>query len=386
MESKRTAETRPVLGRIFSRLGLGLACLSLTATVWAAEPEKAVAEAAKPTAETATAATEETEVKKPKAPRRPRVDLVMKGDGECTRCHDENDDYPVLSIGQTKHGVGADERTPTCVKCHGTSEKHMRAPKGGGGDRPNTDFPYGKKLAADVKSHNAKCVACHEGDRLNFWAGSPHSTREVACSSCHKLHTKQDKALVRSTVADMCMSCHTDKKAMIRRYSRHPILEGKVVCTDCHNPHGSAGPKLMQKDSVVQTCYTCHMEKRGPFLWNHLPATQDCSICHNPHGSVNPNLLKQRPPFLCQQCHEPTSHRGNLPVLSQPGVPYSPGGALNPFGGLNSSGAGITNTAGPGNKIVVQARACLNCHTNLHGGNNPTDSSVNPNTSRTMRR
>jgi DmsE family decaheme c-type cytochrome len=301
---------------------------------------------------------------KPKAPRKPRVDLIMKGDGECTRCHDESDDYPVLSMAQTKHGVRSDERTPTCVSCHGESEKHMRAPKGGGGERPAVDFPFGKKVVKEAGKHNAKCIECHQGDKLILWTGSTHSRRDVACTQCHKLHTPKDRALDRKTIADMCMNCHTEKLALIKRPSRHPTLEGKVICTDCHAPHGSAGPKLMLKDSVVATCYTCHMEKRGPFLWNHLPVTQDCSICHNPHGSVNPNLLKQRPPFLCQQCHEPSSHRGNVPTLSSAGAT-----ATAPFGG------GF-------NLAPAQARACLNCHNNTHGGNNPTNT---PNSGRFRR-
>ena len=44
-----------------------------------------------------------------------------------------------------------------------------------------------------------------------------------------------------------------------------------MTCSDCHNAHGSAGPMLMVRDSVNETCYTCHMEKRGPFVRNHQP-------------------------------------------------------------------------------------------------------------------
>lgn len=284
------------------------------------------------------------------------VDLVLKGDAVCTRCHDESDDFPVLSIAQTKHGVGADARTPTCVSCHGESAQHLHVPARQGGVRPLPDFPFGKKTLKDVAAHNQSCINCHQGDKLTLWLGSSHSRRDVACTQCHKLHTRSDEALSRASVSEMCMNCHTEKRGMINRPSRHPIKEGKMACIDCHAPHGSAGPKLMVKDSVNETCYTCHMETRGPFLWNHLPVVQDCSICHNPHGTVIPNLLKARPPFLCQQCHEPTSHRGNTPALSGTnGV-----AAATPFG------TGFTS-------VPAQARSCNNCHNNIHGGNNPTN-------------
>ncbi len=54
-----------------------------------------------------------------------RKDLVLKGDAQCTRCHDAGDDYPVLAIGKTRHGTTADGRTPTCTSCHGASETHV---------------------------------------------------------------------------------------------------------------------------------------------------------------------------------------------------------------------------------------------------------------------
>ena len=43
-----------------------------------------------------------------------------------------------------------------------------------------------------------------------------------------------------------------------------------------------------------------------------------------------PNLLKARQPFLCQQCHEPTSHRGNVASLTGTST------------GANTAGAGLS--------------------------------------------
>ncbi len=58
------------------------------------------------------------------------------------------------------------------------------------------------------------------------------------------------------------------------------------------------------KNTVTETCTTCHAEKRGPFLWEHQPVNEDCTNCHTPHGSNITPLLKSRPPFLCDECHD----------------------------------------------------------------------------------
>ena len=45
-----------------------------------------------------------------------------------------------------------------------------------------------------------------------------------------------------------------------------PLREGKIVCSDCHNPHGTVTEAMLRDDSINDTCYKCHAEKRGPFL------------------------------------------------------------------------------------------------------------------------
>ena len=67
--------------------------------------------------------------------------------------------------------------------------------------------------------------------------------------------------------------------------------EGQMACSDCHNTHGSIGPALMKRDTVTETCYTCHAEKRGPFVHQHQPVTDNCANCHNPHDSTIPASL-----------------------------------------------------------------------------------------------
>ncbi len=290
------------------------------------------------------------------APRRePPKDRILARDAVCTRCHDETETYPIFNIARSAHGTRADARAPTCVNCHGESPNHIHRPPGLK-DRPKTERTFIKGSPTPIAERSGACLACHKGGKVMHWGGSAHEAADLACTSCHQIHTPNDRVLSKATQFEVCLGCHKERRAQLDKNSRHPIKEGKVACSDCHNSHGSAGPTLMVRDSVVETCYACHAEKRGPFVRNHRPVTENCAICHNPHGSSNDNLLKSRPPFLCQQCHEPTSHRGAIPSLT-------------PATGL--SGANIT-----------QGRACLNCHTNIHGTNNP----VNAGNQRTFRR
>lgn len=287
-------------------------------------------------------------------------DLALRGDAVCTKCHDEGEAYPVLAIGRTKHGTVADARTPTCTSCHGESPTHVSKPEGVT-KRPLPDRTFGKKTTTPAETRNAACMNCHEGSARMFWAGSTHQSRDVACTNCHQIHTDHDKVREKPTQAEACFNCHKQQRGQVSKPSHHPIEEGKVTCSDCHNPHGSAGPSLMVRDTVNDTCFQCHTEKRGPFLWNHQPVTENCAYCHNPHGTTVAGMLKWRPPYLCQQCHEPTSHRGNLPGIDL--------------------GSSTSNSAGIG---ITMGKACLNCHVQIHGSNNP--SSATSTSSRALRR
>jgi DmsE family decaheme c-type cytochrome len=273
-------------------------------------------------------------------------DKFLNGDAKCTRCHDENDSYPVFAIAQTKHGTRADSRTPSCTSCHGASEGHLDKPAKG--PRPKPDITFSKTSQTPIDARNQACLTCHQGGKRIHWQMSLHATRDVACTSCHDIHAATDRVRVKVEQGEVCFKCHTDIRIMVNRQSHHPLREGKVVCSDCHNAHGSPAEKSLVRDSINDTCYTCHMEKRGPFVRTHQPVQENCGLCHNPHGSINDNLLKVRMPFLCQQCHEPTSHRGGV--------------------------AGMTGTGGTSAGIgITLARGCANCHTNIHGSNNPRD-------------
>lgn len=280
-------------------------------------------------------------------------DLVLKGDAQCTTCHDESDAPELLHVGRTKHGTRADGRTPTCTSCHGESKGHAEAK---GGTRAKPDITFVKKSKTPASAQNDACLSCHEKDPArHLWSGSVHDVRNVACASCHNIHSGVDKVRDKATQPEVCYTCHANQRVKANKPSHHPVVEGQMTCSDCHNAHGTAGPSLMKRDSVVDTCYTCHMEKRGPFVRNHQPVSENCAICHDVHGTTSPNLLKTRQPFLCQTCHTP--HGASSPAVSR-------GGNAQP-GWWNGSS-------------ITQGRGCTNCHTEIHGSNNPSLLSPTP--------
>ena len=241
-----------------------------------------------------------------------------------------------------------DMRTPFakhgCETCHGLGETHAASE----GEEFAGLVVYGKESAVPAEDQNARCLSCHQDTGRMHWQGSSHESENLVCTSCHMFH-QPDGILRKESESDVCNSCHWKVRAEMYKASAHPIRQGLLTCTDCHDAHGSDGPSSLKTLTLNQNCYTCHAEKRGPFLWEHEPVTEECTICHSPHGSNNPALLVRRPPQLCQQCHQ---------VLA---------------GGL----AGHINQrlewgAGPGRAQLLFGASCLNCHSQVHGSNHPS--------------
>jgi DmsE family decaheme c-type cytochrome len=278
-----------------------------------------------------------------------RPDMVQKGDAVCTRCHNEGDEFPVLAIGKTKHGTMADGRTPTCTSCHGESNLHVNRPPDAK-ERPKPDRSFGKNSKTPMEQRSAACLTCHQSSKRMDWQMSAHASRDVACSSCHLIHSGHDPVRDKLQQPQTCFTCHKEQRAQVNRPVHHPIIEGGMSCSSCHNVHGG-NPKQLVRDTVNDTCFQCHTEKRGPFVHNHPPVQEDCSICHQPHGTTIPYLLKQRPPFLCQQCHSHTSHP-------------------------SQAGALPTGRTGSTSLLGSVARGCLNCHVNIHGSNSTQNSAT----------
>jgi DmsE family decaheme c-type cytochrome len=272
------------------------------------------------------------------------------GSDVCVGCHEKQVRLLAKSPHWKKAVPGAPINSEGCEACHGPGAAHAEQ---GGGKGVGGLITFDKKVAADRKS--GVCLTCHENStQLAMWDSGMHKKMDVACSDCHTVHgppkapagygtTLTGLGYSPSWEYQVCGKCHLDVKARFNRRAHHPLVEGRITCSNCHQPHGSMYPSMIKAPSVNQLCYKCHAEKRGPYMFEHPPVDENCAACHTPHGGVHEWLLVEKVPNLCQNCHN-QSH-GTTRYSRE------------------------TLFTGKSPAIFSVGRACLNCHINIHGSN-----------------
>lgn len=293
---------------------------------------------------------------------------IYVGEKVCTGCHDaENKSFGHTLHAKTFRENPSNETEKTvCEACHGPGSLHAKNTK----DR-SLLVGFSKGWGTPVDKMNRQCLNCHKGGQRIFWEGSIHQTNKLACSDCHNPMAKFSAGglLKKPSITETCQTCHQQQRAEFKKKSHMPVPEGKMTCEDCHNPHGTSNKRLLKADSVNELCYTCHAEKRGPYLWEHAPVRENCMNCHVPHGSNNDKLLVQTRPFLCSGCHSTTGSMGHLVWGNN-----TTGNVVNgdPTS-LGQTNAGLQ--ANSGATILASkrmtGRSCQNCHSMIHGSNDP---------------
>ncbi|MFO1413614.1 MAG: DmsE family decaheme c-type cytochrome [Burkholderiales bacterium] len=272
----------------------------------------------------------------------------------CVTCHEK----PTATIRLTAHGAANDADGSQCQACHGNAADHLKDPS----KKPSNIL--GSKTATAAEKSEV-CLTCHAGQRqLENWSIAKHRKIDVTCVNCHSIHQPQSASnnknvknasfaaapyttTQRELTYKRCIECHTEVRGDILKPSHHPIIEGKIGCENCHDPHGSMQKASLRNESINDLCLSCHTDKRGPWIHEHPPVEENCATCHMPHGSSHRALLNQKPPELCGDCH--------------------PGGHTH---GIYDGRGTLPNTL-PSNVRFVSS-GCVNCHRQIHGSNAPS--------------
>jgi predicted CXXCH cytochrome family protein len=290
------------------------------------------------------------------------------GAERCRACHKSE----LQEFGKTPHAAitpASKDAVTGCEMCHGPGKAHADAEEAAHGDDAATAAATKLIFAfhANPQKNSERCMHCHITSREQ--AGFEHSTHikhGVACNDCHATHLVEaagnprrvnitsaqaaffsvpqlpeenrwlHNSLLKKSQPDLCAGCHANIIAQFALPTHHRVPEGAMKCTDCHNPHGTSNRATLRQTGW-ETCTQCHIEKRGPFVFEHSAVkVEGCTACHTPHGSVNRMLMVRREErFLCLQCH------------------------VDPF---------AANV--PHSRLSFQTRGdCTRCHSSIHGSN-----------------
>ncbi len=210
---------------------------------------------------------------------------------------------------------------------------------------------------------NKACADCH-AEIVRRFPSSPHARvhfegagmpRQSGCESCHGPGSKHIEAVrdrgkfIVNPGKDpsTCFQCHVETHAEFNLPQHHPVIEGRMNCVQCHDPHGGdifkrSGGLAMAR--LNESCAQCHREQAQPFVFEHAALREGCAACHSPHGSINRKMLVESDSNLCLRCHAQVQTPGTEPQGFIGKVPHA---------------------------VLMRMGTCwsVGCHTAVHGSN-----------------
>ena len=151
---------------------------------------------------------------------------------------------------------------------------------------PSADeyFSYYSDLRAE--EHEVAKAEAETGDEGDNKSRSVHLPYDE--KSCNDCHDKRKTIGLIVPKRQLCGTCHED-------FVQGRVVHGPVAigaCLACHLPHSSEYPALL-KSSVKDICNSCHTENRLAEQMHETVSSRDinCVDCHDPHFSNSRYLL-----------------------------------------------------------------------------------------------
>jgi len=220
-----------------------------------------------------------------------------KNEKLCTSCHNMKEDRKnsltkhinKSDITSREFDVLDNPEKSNCYQCHNkiTHKKNGHAPSvnflctechtGKSGEFNAPDQGKSKYLMPDPIM--STCFSCHEGIKTKWFSNtSEHGPlRSGRCNKCHNPHSSEYEFFLRKSIWDLCTTCHDEKASgkhiigsfvFSRNKGGHPTKGREdpsrpgreLVCSSCHNPHGSNGIYLLRSDGkdTFSVCKRCH--------------------------------------------------------------------------------------------------------------------------------
>ncbi len=86
------------------------------------------------------------------------------------------------------------------------------------------------------------------------------------CSLCHVVRDAKPESRPGKAVTELCAGCHPDRSSPQEHrvdivpsmtVTGLPLMDGKMTCVTCHDPHNNPYGSLLRKKSK-DLCFVCH--------------------------------------------------------------------------------------------------------------------------------
>src|SRR5262245_30997976 len=96
----------------------------------------------------------------------------------------------------------------SCADCHGQITKHF------------VTATHAKLKAHGENAENIGCESCHGAGSVHAESGGARNT-----------------IINPNKSPEVCFQCHLEMRGKFSLPHSHPVMEGKVTCSSCHDPH-----------------------------------------------------------------------------------------------------------------------------------------------------